>query len=49
MIERKCSRCSAYIKIDIDSKKITIESTGPLCGDCIEFIRTEGKGWQFIS
>jgi hypothetical protein len=39
IIERKCSVCGASIKVDTDNFKIEIKSTGPLCNDCVEFIR----------
>jgi len=37
IIERKCPICSAYIKAE--GFKIDIKSTGPLCNDCVEFLR----------
>jgi len=40
IIEHKCNKCSAKIVVDTVNKIITIDSKGPLCDDCIEFIKS---------
>jgi len=37
IIERTCPKCGAHIKAE--GFKVDIDSKGPLCDDCVEFIR----------